>query len=416
MREVFADAFDGGIGGGLDVFFDALGFVFGQFGFFDRFHDVAADIAHVDAAFFGEAVGVFNEFEAAFLAHVGERNADDFAVGDRVEAEVGFLDAADDVFDDAGVPRLNLDEAGVGRADGRALFERGHGAVGFDHDGLDHLGRGFAGVDGAKFVERVVHGFFHLGLGFGEERGGHGGILKKWKNRRRVGSVFDEGADFFAESGFADGVFVVEVEHEDRNVVVETEGKRGGVHDVEALFEGVDERDLVVFDGVGEFFRVFIVDAVDLGGFHDDVGVHLGGAEGGGGIGREVRIAGAGGEDDDAAFFEVAHGATQNERLGDLVHRNGALDARGDAHFFEAIHEREGVDDGGEHAHVIARGPVDAALGALEAAEDVAAADDDADFDAEVGDLFNLAAGFFEGRGVDGIAAFAATQDFARKL
>ena len=54
MREVFANAFDGSIGGGLDVFFDPLGFVFGQFGFFDRFHDVAADVAHVNAAFFGE--------------------------------------------------------------------------------------------------------------------------------------------------------------------------------------------------------------------------------------------------------------------------------------------------------------------------------------------------------------------------
>jgi hypothetical protein len=38
-------------------------------------------------------------------------------------------------------------------------------------------------VDGAKFVERVVHGFFHLGLGFGEERGGHGGIFFKGGKR-----------------------------------------------------------------------------------------------------------------------------------------------------------------------------------------------------------------------------------------
>ncbi len=53
---------------------------------------------------------------------------------------------------------------------------------------------------------------------------------------------------------------------------------------------------------------------------------------------EKVRIAGAGGEDHDAALFDVADGAAEDERLGDLIHRDRALHARGDAHLFEAVH------------------------------------------------------------------------------
>ena len=41
------------------------------------------------------------------------------------------------------------------------------------------------------------------------------------------------------------------------------------------------------------------------------------------------------------------------------------------------------VHDGGEHAHVVGRGPLDTLGGALNSAEDVAAADNDANLNAE---------------------------------
>jgi hypothetical protein len=141
----------------------------------------------------------------------------------------------------------------------------------------------------------------------------------------------------------------------------------------------------------------------------------LGGAEGGGGVGGEIRVARAGDEDDDALLLEVAHGAAHDERLGDLVHRDGGLDAGLDAHLLEAVHDGQAVDDGGEHAHVVAGGAVDAALGALEAAEDVAAANDDADLAAEVVDFLHLFAHPLEGGGVDGLGALAA-QHLAAQL
>ena len=207
-----------------------------------------------------------------------------------------------------------------------------------------------------------------------------------------------------------------QVENEDWHVVVQAEGKRGRIHDVEALLERVDEGDLVVFHRVGVFFRILVVDAVDLGGLENDIGMQLARAERRGRVSGEVGIAGAGDEDDYAALFEVAHGAAEDERLGNLVHRDGALHAGVDAELLEAIHERETVDDRGEHAHVVAGGAVDPALLAVETAKDVAAADDDADLHAECLDLLHLLADLFQGFGVDRIAGLAAAQHLAGKL
>ena len=70
--------------------------------------------------------------------------------------------------------------------------------------------------------------------------------------------------------------------------------------------------------------RIGGVDAVDLRALEDDVGLHLHGAQRGRGVGGEVGVAGAGGEDDDAALFEVADGAAADERLGDGAHLDRA--------------------------------------------------------------------------------------------
>lgn len=366
-----------------------------------------------------------HKFLTALTTHFGERNADDFAIWHGVKTEVGFLNTFDDRFAEAHVPRLNLNQAGVGRADGGARLERLHRAVGFNHDGFDHGRRGFAGVNATEFVQGVVDGFFHAALRVGENGMAHGNLelgmrIWEWRSRRgiwdRPGSAVNEGADFLAQNGFADGMPVIEIEDHDRHVVIETEREGGRVHDIEALFERVDVGDLVVFDRVGILFRVLVVDAVDLGGLHDDIGVHLAGAECGGGIGREIRVAGAGDEDDHAAFFEVADGAAEDERFGDLVHRDGALDAGGDAELFETVHDRQAVDNRGQHAHVVAGRAVDAALGAIEAAEDIAAANHHADFHAQVVDFLHLLTGLLERRGVDGVAVLAAAKDFAAEF
>ena len=57
-------------------------------------------------------------------------------------------------------------------------------------------------------------------------------------------------------------------------------------------------------------------------------------------------------------------------------------DPRRHAGLLAGVLERQGVHDRGEHAHVVAGGALHAPGGGREAAEDVAAADDDGDLDA----------------------------------
>ena len=60
------------------------------------------------------------------------------------------------------------------------------------------------------------------------------------------------------------------------------------------------------------------------------------------------------------------------------------------AELFQRVLQRQRVDDRGQHAHVIARGALDAALAAAQAAEDVAAADHHDHLHAQVAHLADL--------------------------
>jgi hypothetical protein len=104
---------------------------------------------------------------------------------------------------------------------------------------------------------------------------------------------------------------------------------------------------------------------------------HFRGAQGGSGIGGEIGVARSCRENDDATLLEVSDGAAKDKRFSNLIHRDRTLHPRGDAHFFQTVHESERVDDGGEHAHVVAGGPVDPAFFARQATEDIPAPDDD---------------------------------------
>ena len=77
--------------------------------------------------------------------------------------------------------------------------------------------------------------------------------------------------------------------------------------------------------------------------------------------------------------------------------------------------QRQRVDDGGEHAHVVAGDAVAALRGHRHAAEDVAAADDDADLDAERPRLGNVGRDPVDHRNVDA-EMLVAHQRLARRL
>ena len=128
--------------------------------------------------------------------------------------------------------------------------------------------------------------------------------------------------------------------------------------------------------GVGIGARVAVVDAPHAVLRHQDrLGLDLERAQRGGRVGREVRVAGAAGEDHDAALLEVPDRAAADVRLGHLADVERREHARVGAVPLERLLHRERVEDRREHAHVVAGRPVHAGGRRLHAAVDVPAAD-----------------------------------------
>src|SRR5258708_27440590 len=144
-----------------------------------------------------------------------------------------------------------------------------------------------------------------------------------------------------------------QVEHHDRQLVVHAQGNGRGVHHLQPLGEHLQIGNVVVFGRGGVEHRIGGVDAVDLGALQDDIRLHLHGAERGCRVGREIGVAGAGGEDDDAPFLQVADSPAADERLGHGPHLDGAGDARVDAAVLHSFLHPQSVADPCHHAHVV---------------------------------------------------------------
>ena len=100
----------------------------------------------------------------------------------------------------------------------------------------------------------------------------------------------------------------------------------------------------------------------------------------------------------------MSQGAPPDVRLAHRLDLDGAHDPCVDAFVFEGVLQGEGVLHGGDHADVVGRGPVEALGGGRDAAEDVAAANDDGQLDAALAHTADVV-GDLEGTGrVDRVA------------
>src|ERR1019366_2237286 len=142
-------------------------------------------------------------------------------------------------------------------------------------------------------------------------------------------------------------------EHHHRHVVVAAQRNGGGVHYPQVQPQDVRVGYLLELHRIGVQLGVGGVDAVHGGRLQQDVRVDLHGAQRGGGVGGEERVARARGEDDDPALFQVADGAAADVGLGDLVDGDGRLHAAVDVQFLDRVLQRDGINHGGEHAHVV---------------------------------------------------------------
>ena len=205
------------------------------------------------------------------------------------------------------------------------------------------------------------------------------------------------------------------VEDHDRQRVLHAQRDRRGVHHLQSLAQELGIAQLAEAPCAGVELGVGVVHAVDLGRLEDHLGADLGGAQAGGGVGAEEGIAGAGGEDDDAALFEVAHGAPADVGLGDLADLDRRHHARRHALALERVLQGEGIDHRRQHAHVVASGAVGARGRSADAAKDVAAADHQRELEAEPADVADLGGDRLQDGDVDPVRHFA-HQGFAAQL
>ena len=165
-------------------------------------------------------------------------------------------------------------------------------------------------------------------------------------------------------------------------MVVHRQRGRGRIHNAEALVQNIHVGQLVVLLRVRIDRRIGIVNAVNVLRQQDNVRADLSRTQHRCGISREERTAGAAAEDDDAALFQMTGRTRANVRLCDLVHLDSGLYANVHAALLQRILKGKGVDGGREHTHMVCARALHLAAAVLDAAPEVAAADNDADLTA----------------------------------
>ena len=125
------------------------------------------------------------------------------------------------------------------------------------------------------------------------------------------------------------------------------------------------------------------------------------------GIRAEVRIAGPPAEDHDAPLFEVTYRPSTNVVLGNLSDVDRRQDPGLQVDFLERVLQRHGIDHAGEHPHIVGVGAVHALFRSRHAANDIAAADHDADLDVHLVYFADLIRDPTDHPGVDAKAVIA---------
>ena len=156
--------------------------------------------------------------------------------------------------------------------------------------------------------------------------------------------------------------------------------------------EGTVIGDGIVLDCIGVLARVRAVDSVDILGQKDHIRTDLTGPEHRGGVGGKIGVAGAAAEDDHLALAEIP--VCQGARIGlrDLAHGLGGQDLGRLTMLLQHVLEGQGVDDGGQHPHLVGPGALHLVSAVLQAPPKVAAANHNAHLDALINAVLHRSA------------------------
>ena len=220
-------------------------------------------------------------------------------------------------------------------------------------------------------------------------------------------SVVYQSPDVFSFHYFFQVAVHVHVENVDGQMVFLAHRSCGEVHYFQAFVIDFIVCDFTELRGRGVFFRVGRVHAVHTRPFKHHVGFDFNAAQRGTRVGREIRVARTGAHDNHFSGFHALDGFPFVVKLADRLHADGGQHAAFYADGSQGTAQSERIDDRGAHAHLVAFDTVESLSCTAQAAEYVAAADDDADLHAHVVHFFDLFRIFGQTLFVDAVTLFS---------
>src|ERR1700733_3249573 len=207
----------------------------------------------------------------------------------------------------------------------------------------------------------------------------------------------------------------IQIENQDRKLVVAAHGHRRRVQHLQGFRQHVVIADFRKQDGVVVPQRILVIDSVYARALGDDIGVDFERAQRGRSVGGKIRIGSSSRENHDAALFEMTNGPAADVRLSHLMDLDGGHHARWNAGLLERILQGYGVDHGGKHPHVVRRYTVHLHGSRRNAPKEIASAYHQPDLHAGPGYVSDLVRQAFDTLRIDAESA-SAGENFTAQL
>lgn len=174
-------------------------------------------------------------------------------------------------------------------------------------------------------------------------------------------------------------------EDTDRNVLLAAVGEGRAVHHLQTLGVNFSERDALVKPRrIPEAARILVIHPLGIRGLEDDIRADLESPQGGGTVRAVPRVTATRRQNHEALPLKMHHRPTLDPRFTGTLNGERRHDTGIYLQVFERVLERNAVDDGGQHPHVVRRHGTDSERLRIIAAEDITPAKHDRDLDTPV--------------------------------
>ena len=137
---------------------------------------------------------------------------------------------------------------------------------------------------------------------------------------RPAAALLHQSTDGFAPDHAQDVLGIIHIKDQNINFIVTADGGCIRVHNSQLLLEYFVMGNLLIFDGIRIFDRIFVVNAVHIGGFQNHIGIDFRGAQCSGRISGKIGIARPTGKNIDPPLLKMTDGAFADISFGDLTY------------------------------------------------------------------------------------------------